>query len=385
MQTRFHTAYNQPLQNAYGAWAARLRDDCIVAIALPNPEHTMAAFFACAHVGKRACIVTPDMLAGFDDTFVPLTTQLSPSSAPQSIMPSPEFITFTSGSTNRPKAILRDAKTWIYSFARNGIDADDTVAVMGNLSHSLAHYAATEAMFNGANVIFCPKRLTGDPTVIYATPTQIKLATSSAASNPNVRLVMIGGGHFTATDRQNCQQQFPMADIRIFYGTAETSFISIADETTPDGSVGQAYDGVKISIINGEVNVVTPMIAGGYLDKVKTFEQGIPFATGEIGAIDAQGNLFLQGRADRRVTLADKSVHLDAIEADLLAQHGITNAGVVALPDAARGLRAYACVQGIEANHPLLGGVLVLEEWPQLLSGKTDYVRLKQILAQAFA
>jgi long-chain acyl-CoA synthetase len=149
--------------------------------------------------------------------------------------------------------------------------------------------------------------------------------------------------------------------------------------------VGQAFDGVQISILNGQVNVMTPMLAHGYLNKITPFDQHVPFATGEIGEIDVQGNLFLQGRADRRVTLADKSVHLDAIEADLLAIKGITNAGVIALPDAARGLRAYACILGGPADHPLLGGVLVLDDWPLLLSGKTDYVRLHEILARAFA
>ena len=374
----------QTLQNAYGAWAAQTPDDRIVAIALPDPKHTMAAFFACAHVGRSACIVTADMLGDLGDAFIPLTTILPETDVPHPIGKPAPFITFTSGSTNRPKAISRYAKTWIYSFSRNGITARDTVAVMGDLHHSLAHYAATEAIHNGAQVIFFRKRLTGHPTVIYATPTQIKLAVSNSTPNPNVRLVMIGGGHFTRTDRETCQHQFPMADIRIFYGTAETSFISIADNNTPDGSVGQAYDGVTISIQNGEVNVQTPMMANGYLGKVKTFDHRVPFATGEIGTVDAQGNLFLQGRVDRRVTIADKSVHLDAIEAELMAMDGINNAGVIALPDASRGLRAFACVQGVKVNHPMLGGVVVVDHWPLLLSGKTDYVRLKQILTEAF-
>ena len=385
MENRFCTDQNQDLQNAYGAWVADTPNDAIIAIALPDPEHKMACFFACAHIGRRACIVTPAMLTDLDDTFIPLTTQLLPLGTAFPAGASVPFITFTSGSTNRPKAILRNASTWIYSFERNSVVANDTVAVMGNLSHSLTHYAATEALHNGAKIIFCPKRLTGEPTVIYATPTQIKLAMAQTTPHPNVRLVMIGGGHFTPAEHDACQNQFPNADIRIFYGTAETSFISIADKNTPNGSVGQAYDGVTISVQDGNVNVQTPMMAIGYLGKIKTFDHDTSFATGEIGRIDAHGHLFLQGRADRRVTIADKSVHLDAIEAELLAIEGIINAGVIALPDASRGLRAFACVQGADVDHPLLGGVLVVDDWPQLLSGKTDYVRLKQILAQAFA
>jgi long-chain acyl-CoA synthetase len=378
MGNRFHTDQNQGLQNAYGAWAASQDADRIIAIALSDPIHAMAAFFACANVGRTACMAVENL----DNRFVLLSKPLEPIETSPIVGKPIPFIIFTSGSTNQPKAILRNPNSWIYSFNRNGIHPDDTVAVIGNLAHSLPHYAATEAMQIGAKVQFCPKRLTGTPTVVYATPTQLRLVSDVFHTT---RMVMIGGGHFTALDHAHCARIFPNADLHIFYGTAETSFISIADKNTPDGSVGQAYDGVEISVLNGEINVSTPMMAHRYLDKVKTFTPSVPYATGEIGEIDAQGNLYLQGRVDRRVTIADKSVHLDAIEADLMTMDGITHAGVIALPDTARGMRAFACVIGANIDHPLLGGVLVLDEWPQLLSGKTDYVRLKHILKQAFA
>ena len=383
MENRFRTTQNQTLQNAYGAWAAELHVDRIVAITLPDPNHTIAAFFACAHVGRRACIVSPEMVHNLGENFTSLSTPLSPTkiAAPQGT--ACDFITFTSGSTNQPKAILRTPASWIYSFVRNGVHVNDTVAVMGNLSHSLAHYAACEALHIGAKVMFCPKRITGEPTVIYATPTQLKLATQKTNPQINVRLIMIGGGHFTAQEHAHCQRQFPNATIRVFYGTAETSFISIANDKTPEGSVGQAYDGVNISINNNAVTVRTPMLAKGYL-ACDNFNPMEPYETGELGRCDSHGNLFLQGRADRAVTIADKSVHLDAIEADLSALPNVTHSGVVALPDAKRGLRAYGAIMGTQANHPLLTGILVLDDWPILLSGKTDYVRLKQILEQAF-
>jgi long-chain acyl-CoA synthetase len=384
MENRFRTTHNQTLQNAYGAWAEKLPVDRIVAIALPDPNHTMAAFFACAHVGRRACIISPEMLTDLNETFAPLTKPLLAENTPQTIGIPTAFITFTSGSTNRPKAILRDPKTWIYSFARNGVRREDIVAVMGHLGHSLAHYAACEALHNGANVIFCPKRLTGEPTVIYATPTQIKLATTKSKPRPSVRMVMIGGGHFTPQDQENCQRQFPNAAISVFYGTAETSFISIADASTPNGSVGRPYEGVNIRFDSNVVSVQTPMLAQGYLNAPR-FDSIQPFATGELGWCDDEGNLFLHGRTDRAVTIADKTVHLDSIENNLRTNPNIIHAGVIALADDKRGFRAYGAVIGGEINHPLLAGILVLDEWPMLLSGKTDYVRLKQILAQAFA
>lgn len=377
MKQRFYTSRDQGLQNAYGAWARALPTNQIVAIALPDPTHAMAAFFGCAHVGRTACIATGDL----DDRFTVLRDILSPCGAVNPLGDAAPFITFTSGTTNKPKAILRTANSWIYSFERNGVHANDTVAVIGNLAHSLPHYAACEAMHIGAKLVFCPKRLTGDPTVVYVTPTQLRMQGTPFES---VRMVMVGGGHFTAQDRAHATRIFPNADVHVFYGTAETSFIAIADHNSPDGSVGRAYDGVKVRVTDGNVSVLTPMMAHEYLDKVKAFKHGEPFETGEQGWIDPKGNLFLNGRTDRRVTIADQSVHLDAIEADLLALTGITAAGVVALPDDKRGLRAFGAVIGANASHPLLGGVIMLKTWPVLISGKTDYGKLRTLLSEAF-
>jgi len=67
-----------------------------------------------------------------------------------------------------------------------------------------------------------------------------------------------------------------------------------------------------------------------------------------------------------------------------LTQINVARAGVIALPDSKRGLRAYGATTGASAAHPLLADNLVLDEWPELLSGKTDYVRLTKILTQAF-
>jgi len=384
MSDRFHSPLHPKLQNAYAAWADALPRAQIVAIALSDPIHAMAAFFGTAHVGRTACLETPDMAAQMDDRFSVLAEPLEGSDASVTAKDAVPFITFTSGSTNAPKAILRDHQSWIYSFNRNGIRPDDRVAVLGSLTHSLAHYAACEAMHIGADVIFCPRRASGTPSVIYATPTQLRLFYAGQVKD-QVRLIMVGGGHFSAADYAFCAEMFPNATVRVFYGTAETSFISIADQTTPAGSVGQAYEGVEITVSDKQLSVKSPMMALGYLDDAAQFTPNTAFATGELGWLDADENLFLHGRSDRAVTLSDKTVYLDAIEADLMQIKGITRAGVVALPDAKRGLRAYGAVMGGTATHKGLGGIAALDDWPTLLSGKTDYVRLTEILLKEFS
>jgi long-chain acyl-CoA synthetase len=384
MSERFKSNKNKKLQNAYGIWASKKDDKQIIAICLNDPEHEMAAFFGIAETGKKVCVVSSDMIKILDKRYTVLRKKKNPSNLPINISKTNNFVTFTSGSTKKPKAILRSHKSWIYSFNKNGVLESDTVAALGHLSHSLTLYAATEAMHIGANLIFTGLRPLGEPTIIYATPTLLKLVYKNNIIYPKVRKIFIGGGTFNDLDRDFCQQRFPNAEIKVFYGTAETSFITISDNKTPPNSVGLAYEGVKLETINGEVFVTTPMIAENYLDEEISMNVVTPFSTGEIGHIDNDGFLFLDGRLDRAVNISDKIVHLDTLENDLMSLSGIKYAAVITIPDAKRGQKAFAAVYGGIASHPQISGIINLKEWPLLLSGKTDYIKVTASIKEAF-
>ena len=222
MSERFKSNKNKKLQNAYGIWASKKDDKQIIAICLNDPEHEMAAFFGIAETGKKVCVVSSDMIKILDKRYTVLRKKKNPSNLPINISKTNNFVTFTSGSTKKPKAILRSHKSWIYSFNKNGVLKSDTVAALGHLSHSLTLYAATEAMHIGANLIFTGLRPLGEPTIIYATPTLLKLVYKNNIIYPKVRKIFIGGGTFNDLDRDFCQQRFPNAEIKVFYGTAES-------------------------------------------------------------------------------------------------------------------------------------------------------------------
>jgi len=361
MSERFKSNKNKKLQNAYGVWASKKDDKQIIAICLNDPEHEMAAFFGIAKTGKKVCVVSSDMIKILDKRYTVLRKKKNPSNLSINISKTNNFVTFTSGSTKKPKAILRSHKSWIYSFNKNGVLKSDTVAALGHLSHSLTLY-----------------------TIIYATPTLLKLVYKNNIIYPKVRKIFIGGGTFNDLDRDFCQQRFPNAEIKVFYGTAETSFITISDNKTPPNSVGLAYEGVKLEIINGRVFVTTPMIAENYLDEEISMNVYTPFSTGEIGHIDNDGFLFLDGRLDRAVNISDKIVHLDTLENDLMSLSGIKYAAVITIPDAKRGQKAFAAVYGGIASHPQISGIINLKEWPLLLSGKTDYIKVTALIKEAF-
>jgi hypothetical protein len=59
----------------------------------------------------------------------------------------------------------------------------------------------------------------------------------------------------------------PNAQIREFYGAAEASFITLADETTPENSVGRPYPGVEVSLDpTGEIWVKSPYLFVSYAE-----------------------------------------------------------------------------------------------------------------------
>lgn len=311
----------------------------------------------------------------------------------------PTFETLTSGSTGTPRRILRSQGSWVESFRVNagfGIGPGARVAVLGRLVHSLALYGAIEGLHLGAEVhlldslrpdrqreALANKRISH----LYATPAQLRLLIDGQGLCPDLRLVLVGGSKLDTALRAAVRSMAPSASVREFYGAAEASFISLADEGTPEGSVGKPYPGVELLIDpSGELWVKSPYLFIGYAGDVGSARwRGDWLSVGEIGRMDA-GHLYLHGRAGRMVTIADQNVFPEEIEAVIQSMPGVLRAAVLPVQDARRGAVLVAMVQGdpmIEAGiladlRARLGAlkapraVVWLEDWPVLPSGKTD-------------
>jgi len=215
-----------------------------------------------------------------------------------------------------------------------------------------------------------------------------------------VKRVFIGGGALSTLLADKCKSIFPAADLSPFYGASETSFITMANSQSPEGSVGTAYRDVEISIREatgqvtngiGEIWVRSPYLYIGYADHVAsdTRHQDEFVTVGEFGSLDQAGNLFIKGRKSRMVTIADQNVFPDEIEQFLMTHYTAGQVAVVAVPDDKRGHRLAVVVAG-QAYHTDLDRALQLcrktlgahhtpkytffiKDLPQLVSGKLDY------------
>ncbi len=321
-----------------------------------------------------------------------------------------DLLTQTGGSTGTPKTILRSSESWIKSFyyMRDHFDIgpDAHVAALGHLNHSLALYAGLEALHLGANFhALCglkPHTYTAELhkrsiTHLYATPTQIRLMPQNHI--PSVTSVLIGGGMMDTANYAHAKSLFPNANIIEFYGAAETSFITISDDQTPKGSVGRAFENVTIDIRNtdgsptqtgtiGEVWVKTPLAFKGYLPPSSPPLEFIN--VGEMGALDKNGYLFLSGRSDRAITIADQIVYLDQIETKITQDLHLQHIAFMPKQDTLRGYTLHALTNADDLSltdftshlprHIQPRSLTLVSDWPLLPSGKTDYKALEALL-----
>ena len=317
------------------------------------------------------------------------------------------FETLTSGSSGVARRVRRTQASWIASFGVNaelfGIGPGVRVAVLGRLSQSLALYGALEAVHLGAEVhllddlrpdrqrrVLAERRV----EVLYATPAQMLLMAEAGGDLLGLRLVVIGGSKLDLGLRGRVRAMAPGAEVREFYGAAEASFITISDGHTPVDSVGAPYPGVELRVEGdgvGEIWLRSPYLFEGYAgdDPGGAKWRDGWLSVGEMGFL-RDGCLYLAGRAGRMVTVADQNVFPEEIEAYLQGLEGVRRVAVIPVPDGLRGHHLVAVLQGdagqaaaiLAAVRGRLGvlkapkRLIWREDWPVLVSGKTDLVAL---------
>ncbi len=341
----------------------------------------------------------------------------------------PILETLTSGSTGQPRRIRRTHASWTASFAVNarlGIGPGARVATLGRLIHSLSLYGAIEGLHLGAEVHLLselrPDRQrvalgTRRITHLYATPAQLRLI-DGPDPLPDLRLILVGGSKLDPVLRARLATFAPNAQVREFYGATETSFITLADESTPESSVGRPYPGVDLHLDpDGKVWVKSPYLFQGYAPHLSSEPVARPsraearqeecasaldsrtaptrwrdgwLSVGEVGSL-RNGYLYLKGRAGRMVTVADQNVFPEEIEALLETLPGVNRAAVLPVPDPKRGHSLVAILQGDPAQEaailtrlrqdlgPLKSpkSLIWRQDWPTLASGKTDLTALE--------
>lgn len=335
------------------------------------------------------------------------------------------YVGFTSGTTGLPKGYRRSHNSWIESFHAAthafGIRHHDVVIAPGTLTHSLFLFALAHSMHVGAHCVlsrsFRPDQTLSlikenAGTTLFGVPVQLGLIALLAGGDfaaTSVRRVISSGSKWRERDRAKLHSLFPEARFSEFYGTSETSFISVAHEEdhTPGRSVGRAFPGVEISIRaqsgtplargeTGRIFTRSTMTFDGYAatEELATITCDGFVGTGDMGFLDEQGFLHLAGRERRMIVTSGKNLFPEEVERVLENFPGVQHAAVIALPDDKRGERPVAIVSadaGVELNRSELAAharrhlplfklprdYALATEWPLTRSGKTDFHMLE--------
>jgi acyl-CoA synthetase (AMP-forming)/AMP-acid ligase II len=181
------------------------------------------------------------------------------------------------------------------------------------------------------------------------------------------------------------------------YGMTETAHQATSQPLplrgpVKEGSVGRGT-GVHIRIVDadgrtcsagteGEVWVLGPTVARGYLGNPAETSQSFVvgwFRTGDLGAIDQDGYLFLTGRIKNIINRGGEKISPEHVEDVLAGCRGVTEAAVFAIPDATFGERVGAAV--VVSQDERFGSEQILQECRGKLSGFEMPERLEVVAA----
>lgn len=295
---------------------------------------------------------------------------------------------FTSGTTGKPKAaILRHENLMSYilgtvEFA--SAEEDDAIVItvppyhIAGISAVLSSSYACRRMVQldgfeaKAWLAACREHKVSNaflvPTMLQRVVEHLA-STGEAANLPALRALAYGGGKMPLATIEQAMQLLPEVDFTNAYGLTETS--STIAVLGPDdhraaaassdpivrrrlGSVGKP-GAVEIEIRDeagtvlpaeeaGLVFVRGPQVSGEYLALGSQLDAEGWFPTKDRGYLDAEGYLFLDGRADDVIVRGGENISPGEIEDVLLAHAAVADAAVVAMPDAQWGEAVAAAV-----------------------------------------
>lgn len=265
------------------------------------------------------------------------------------------MILFTSGTTNRPKAIPLTQKNLLHNWdalcARTPMTAADSSYIFLPLNHVYAGVANfLYTIISGMRVYLCSDRskiteemLEVRPTVVCTVPLILNRIYEAADARVmemlrNIRFLYCGGS-FTdpAIKRFFIENGVNLLEA---YGTTETSSVIALAKQGDDNleCCGVILEGLDVTLTDpdengvGEITVGGGSVSAGYLsrnDNYSEFDELGRYHTGDLGYIDEKRRLFLKGRKKRMIITANgKNVYVDELERLILQNPAISAATV---------------------------------------------------------
>jgi len=283
----------------------------------------------------------------------------------------------TSGSSGLPKLVEVDgeafatALTWYVE--RIGLHRDDRLAVLAGSGHDPIFRDLVAPLLVGAHTVV-PGPAETDPsalfhllaearvTLLHLTPVRAGLladaAEAGAATLPDVRAVVLGGGASTGTLVKRVRRMCPAAVLFNGYGTTEVPQLAglhpVPDGPTPGAAVplGRGAAGRALVVLRdrtpaapgqrGLIGVVEPLRLSTLIDDelpvlvpaAAKAEAWPPVVlAGDVGRVNLDGDVEWCGWADRHVSVDGHRVDVGEVAARLSVLEGVADAAAAVRTD----------------------------------------------------
>lgn len=323
----------------------------------------------------------------------------------------------TSGTTGRPKAVFsgrlttRQAET-LAAEERDlwGFHGDDVNLVLSPLYHSAPLRFGMGTLLGGGRMVlpgpFDPARITAAveterPTTMFCVPTHLQrlFAHWDEVGVPDLssfRLVAHAGAPCPPDVKRRLIELFPDGSTWEFYGSTEGQFTACRSEEWLErpGTVGRARPGRALSLDDdGTIWCTVPEYARfsywNAPEKTAAAWRGDAFSVGDLGRMDDDGYLFLDGRREDLLISGGVNVYPLEVENALREHPGVLDVAVFGTADDEWGQRVCAAVVGTATEAELVAWSRerlsppkrpktwrFLDELPRTLTGKVRRDRL---------
>ncbi|MAS42016.1 MAG: o-succinylbenzoate--CoA ligase [Rhodobacteraceae bacterium] len=295
----------------------------------------------------------------------------------------PQYFNLTSGTTGLPKAYLLTQYNNVTldpmfrAFDLSGGDVTMTVfpafgrvgfawiaaAILHRIPNVLANFEAGAALDliarHGVTILNLV------PTMAAMMLAEQEKRGAGTAELPSLRGIVFAGAILpepirAATEARLCGRVYE------YYGMQETGALVAStpeDRARAPGSVGRPLLFSELRVVDeagrdlppgetGEILGRSPGAASGYFQNAEktaeTFRDGWVH-TGDLGALDADGYLFIHGRRKDMIVTGGQNVHAAEVEETLLRAEGVEDCAVFGLPDPLWGESVTALIVGTAA------------------------------------